>query len=308
MHTRKRSGTRNSGICYVHEVSGIPTLSYTQKSLEMRRPFHYTVAMQEHTEVSRKIRVTYNAPVTLTFVVICTVIMLLDSYVFDRHLAAALFIIPGGKYSSHPFDWKAPLDYFRLFSHVFGHADWQHLISNMSLVILLGPIIESRYGSRVLALVITITAFVTGVINACLITHPEMGASDVVFMMIMLASFTSFAKNEIPLSFILVFILYIGGQFFNFDTLQHNGISVAAHIAGGLCGSLFAFLLTPQKFPAPAEGVKEVKQNDTAVKQNGSAREQKSGDNTQTNGKSDRRTETKKAKKNTKSAKTAKSR
>ena len=280
----------------------------TQKSLEARRPFYYTVAMQEHTEVSRKIRVTYNAPVTLTFVVICTVIMLLDSYVFDRHLAAALFIIPGGKYSSHPFDWKAPLDYFRLFSHVFGHADWQHLISNMSLVILLGPIIESRYGSRVLALVITITAFVTGVINACLITHPEMGASDVVFMMIMLASFTSFAKNEIPLSFILVFILYIGGQLFNFDTLQHNGISVAAHIAGGLCGSLFAFLLTPQKFPAPAEGVKEVKQNDTAAKQNGSAREQKSADNTQTNGKSDRRTETKKAKKNTKSAKTAKSR
>ena len=40
---------------------------------------------------------------------------------------------------------------------MFGHADWQHLISNMSLVILLGPIIESRYGFRVLALVITIT-------------------------------------------------------------------------------------------------------------------------------------------------------
>ncbi len=233
--------------------------AYTQKSLEARRSFYYTVTMQEHTEVRSKIRVTYNAPVTLTFVAVCTLIMLLDTYVFDRHLAAALFIIPGGKYSSHPFDWKAPLDYFRLFSHVFGHADWQHLISNMSLVLLLGPIIESRYGSRVLALVITITALVTGVINACLITHPEMGASDVVFMMIMLASFTSFAKNEIPLSFILVFILYIGGQVFNFDTLQHNGISVAAHIAGGLCGSLFAFLLTPQKLSAPAERTKSAK-------------------------------------------------
>ena len=235
--------------------------AYTQKSLEARRSFYYTVTMQEHTEVRSKIRVTYNAPVTLTFVAVCTLIMLLDTYVFDRHLAAALFIIPGGKYSSHPFDWRAPLDYFRLFSHVFGHADWQHLIANMSLVLLLGPIIESRYGSRVLALVITITALVTGVINACLITHPEMGASSVVFMMIMLASFTSFAKNEIPLSFILVFILYIGGQFFNFGTLQHNGISVAAHIAGGLCGSLFAFLLTPQKFPAGAEDENSAKQN-----------------------------------------------
>ena len=235
--------------------------AYTQKSLEARRSFYYTVTMQEHTEVRSKIRVTYNAPVTLTFVAVCTLIMLLDTYVFDRHLAAALFIIPGGKYSGHPFDWRAPLDYFRLFSHVFGHADWQHLIANMSLVLLLGPIIESRYGSRVLVLVITITALVTGVINACLITHPEMGASDVVFMMIMLASFTSFAKNEIPLSFILVFILYIGGQFFNFGTLQHNGISVIAHIAGGLCGSLFAFLLTPQKFPAGAQNENSAKQN-----------------------------------------------
>ena len=215
--------------------------------------------MQKNTETRTKIRITYNAPVTLTFVVICTVIMLLDTYVFDRHLTAALFIIPGGRNSSHPFDWKAPLDYFRLFSHVFGHADWQHFISNMSLILLLAPIIESRYGSRVLALVITITAFVTGVINACLITHPEMGASDVVFMMIMLASFTSLAKNEIPLSFILVFILYIGGQFFNFGTLQHNGISVAAHVAGGLCGSLFAFLLTPRKQPTPPENAKSVK-------------------------------------------------
>ena len=262
----------------------------------MRRGFYYTVAMQEKTEVHPKIRVTYNAPVTLTFVVICTVIMLLDTYVFDRHLAAALFIIPGGKYSSHPFDWKAPLDYFRLFSHVFGHADWQHLISNMSLVLLLGPIIESRYGSRVLALVITITALVTGVINACLITHPEMGASSVVFMMIMLASFTSFAKNEIPLSFILVFILYIGGQFFNFGTLQHNGISVAAHIAGGLCGSLFAFLLTPQKFPAGA-------QDENSAKQNASERTQ--SDTSEPAGKRDVKIGTKKSalKKHTKDGK-----
>ena len=278
-----------------------------QKSLEVRRPFYYTVAMQEHTEVRPKIRVTYNAPVTLTFAVICTVIMLLDTYVFDRHLAAALFIIPGGKHSSHPFDWKAPLDYFRLFSHVFGHSDWQHLISNMSLVLLLGPIIESRYGSRVLALVITVTALVTGVINACLITHPEMGASDVVFMMIMLASFTSFEKNEIPLSFILVFILYIGGQVFNFDTLRHNGVSVAAHIAGGLCGSLFAFLLTPQKLPAFAESAKAAQQSGTTAKQNGTARTQ-SGDVRAETESGGEKKEKAKSRKNTNPVKNAKSR
>lgn len=206
--------------------------------------------MVKNTGFSHKIRVTYNAPVTLSFAVICTVIMLLDVFLFNKHLSNALFIIPGGRNSIHPFDWKSPIDYFRLFSHIFGHSNWAHLISNMSLILLLGPILEDRYGSPMLTLMMITTSLVTGVINACFITVPEMGASDIVFMMIILTSYTSLAKNEIPLSFILVFILYVGGQFYNAKSLQTDGISVVAHIAGGLCGSLFAFLITPKKTAA----------------------------------------------------------
>lgn len=206
----------------------------------------YNSFMIKKTVPGTGIRVTYNAPVTLSFVILCTVIMLLDMYVFKHQLSTALFIIPGGRNSVHPFNWKLPLDYFRLFSHVFGHTDWSHLIPNMSLILLLGPILEDRYGSPMLILMMTTTTLVTGVINACFISIPEMGASDIVFMMIILTSYTSLAKNEIPLSFILVFILYVGGQFYNAGTLQTDGISVIAHIAGGLCGSLFAFLVAPK--------------------------------------------------------------
>jgi membrane associated rhomboid family serine protease len=202
--------------------------------------------MGKKTVSSNKIKITYNAPITLSFAIICTIIMLLDMYVFKHQLSTALFIIPGGRNSVHPFNWKLPLDYFRLFSHVFGHTDWGHLVSNLSLILLLGPILEERYGALLLTLMMTTTALVTGVINACFITVPEMGASDIVFMMIILTSYTSLTKNEIPLTFILVFILYVGGQFFNARTMQTDGISVIAHIAGGLCGSLFAFLITPK--------------------------------------------------------------
>jgi Uncharacterized membrane protein (homolog of Drosophila rhomboid) len=206
----------------------------------------YWFIMAKKTVRGPGIKVTYNAPVTLTFVITSTIIMLLDMYVFKRQLSTALFIIPGGRNSVHPFDWKLPLDYFRLFSHVLGHADWDHLIANMSLLLLLGPILEDRYGSLMLTLMTAVTALVTGVINACFITTPEMGASDIVFMMIILTSYTSLAKNEIPLSFILVFLLYVGGQFYNVKSLQTDGVSVIAHIAGGLCGSLFAFVVTPR--------------------------------------------------------------
>ncbi|MFA6857274.1 MAG: rhomboid family intramembrane serine protease [Treponema sp.] len=194
----------------------------------------------------RKLRVTYNAPVTLTFVIICTVIMLLDSYVFKHLFSRVLFICPGSSQSAHPFNWKQPLDYFRLFSHVFGHSDWNHLIANMYLILLLGPTQEDRYGPPVFAFMLTVTALVTGIINAGFISVPRMGASDIVFMMIFLTSYTSLTKKEIPLSFIFVFILYSGGQFYSAKTLQTDILSIISHIAGGLCGSLLAFLSVPK--------------------------------------------------------------
>lgn len=207
--------------------------------------------MKKTPDSAPKIRVTYNAPVTLSFALACTVIMLLDMYVLHRTLVNALFIIPGNKNSTHPFCWKAPLDYFRLFSHIFGHTDWNHLISNMSIILLLGPILEKRYGSARLILMMAVTALITGIINACFISVPEAGASDIVFMMILLASYTAIARNEIPLSFILVFVLYMGGQLFHAKSLQADGISATAHIAGGICGSLFAFIVRPEQ-PAPS--------------------------------------------------------
>jgi membrane associated rhomboid family serine protease len=71
-----------------------------------------------------------------------------------------------------------------------------------------------------------------------------LGASGVVFMMILLASFTNFSKGEIPLTFILVLILYLGQQIMN--SFESNNISEFAHIVGGFCGSLFGFIHPPK--------------------------------------------------------------
>lgn len=86
----------------------------------------------------------------------------------------------------------------------------------------------------------SITALVTGVINVCFIPSPLLGASGIAFMMILLSSFTAISKHQIPLTFLLVLVLYMGREFatgFNDDK-----VSSLAHITGGLCGSLFGFL------------------------------------------------------------------
>ena len=206
----------------------------------------------------KKIRISYNAPVTLTFALTAVLIMILNA-LLKGTLIPALFTVPGGTGCPVPFDMHAPLDYLRLVLHIFGHADWNHLVSNLSFILLLGPVIEERYGSPVLALMMLVTSLVTGVLNACFSPLPMLGSSDIAFMMILLTSFTSISKNEIPLSFILILILYVGRELFARPSDQN--IATLAHIAGGLCGSMFAFLAMP-KAASRKNGTAQKKQDD----------------------------------------------
>ena len=84
--------------------------------------------------MKKRFRVTYNAPVTLSFAIICTLILLLDQLVLNSKLIPALFIVPGNAKAAVSFNWAVPLDYIRLFTHVFGHDGWIHLLNNLALL------------------------------------------------------------------------------------------------------------------------------------------------------------------------------
>jgi membrane associated rhomboid family serine protease len=134
-----------------------------------------------------------------------------------------------------------------LFTHVLGHANWAHLVSNFSFILLIGPILEETYGSLSLVIMIIITALVTGILNVLFFPLGLLGASGVVFMMILLASFTNFNKGEVPLTFILVLILYLGRELlisFGSSPESNGNISQFAHVVGGFIGSLFGFFRT----------------------------------------------------------------
>ncbi len=178
--------------------------------------------------------IKYNAPTTLTFTLLCGLVLLLDR--LFHGLTEAWFAVPG----RGGFDPGSIRDYFRLVSHIFGHADLNHFLSNFAFILLLGPILETNYGSGGMAIMIAITALVTGVLNILLFSTGLMGASGIVFMMILLSSFTNFNKGELPLTFILVMLLYLGREVAN--AFSANNISEFGHIMGGLCGSIFGYL------------------------------------------------------------------
>jgi membrane associated rhomboid family serine protease len=184
-------------------------------------------------------RIKYNAPTVLTFALVCALVLLLSNTI-SRGLVEHWFMVLGrGSFS--PGNLR---DWICVFTHVAGHADWSHLIGNFSLILLIGPMLEENYGSLSLLVMIVITAFVTGILNVLLFRTALMGASGVVFMMILLSSFTNFSKGEVPITFILVLVLYLGAQLVN--SFNSDNISYFAHIVGGFCGSLFGFFRPPR--------------------------------------------------------------
>lgn len=174
----------------------------------------------------RKWKIYFNAPITLTFVGICLLALLLQNLTGGRS-TTLLF----STYKSSLLD---PLMYVRLVGHVFGHANYSHFISNMLYILLLGPMLEEKYHDK-LIIVIVVTALVTGICNNIFSPNTQLlGASGVVFAFILLASITG-RDNGIPITLILVAILWVGGEVT--DLASGDGISHITHIIGGLVGA-----------------------------------------------------------------------
>ena len=182
-------------------------------------------------------KIVINSPVVLTFSAICVLALALDK-VTARNSTALLFSV----YRSGA-SMASPFTYLRFFGHVFGHLDMTHLTGNLMMLLILGPMLEERYGGKILTAVIAVTALITGVASFILFPNQAlMGASGVVFAFILLASFTSFKEREIPLTFILVAILYIGQQIYQGIFVDDN-VSQFTHILGGITGSILGYNL-----------------------------------------------------------------
>ncbi|MBR3493811.1 MAG: rhomboid family intramembrane serine protease [Clostridia bacterium] len=183
----------------------------------------------------RKIRLSYNSPVVLSFALACVAVQVLS------------LLTGGGSnrllFSVYRASLLDPLTWIRLVGHVLGHSGWEHLLNNMMFILILGPMIEEKYGTSNTLFIMLATAVVTGILNTLLFPGVRLlGASGIVFAFILLASITSVEEKTIPLTFVLVALLYIGREVYNAVAVR-DSISQMAHIVGGLVGSGLGFLL-----------------------------------------------------------------
>jgi membrane associated rhomboid family serine protease len=186
-----------------------------------------------------KLRITYNAPVVLTFALAAVVV----------HIVTSTVAGSVQWFAAYP-ELDRTQAYVGLFTHILGHGNWQHLISNF--ILLLGPILEERHGSGPLLTMIALTALITGLANLVFSDGALLGASGVVFMMILLASMANVRGGEIPLTFIAVAVIYMGGEIIR--AFREDQVSQMAHLVGGVAGAAFGFIIAGKKATAAPKG------------------------------------------------------
>ena len=177
----------------------------------------------------------YNSVVILTFFFISLVALILN-YITGGKTNKILF----SSYRSSIFN---PLTYVRLVTHIFGHADFNHFMNNFLYILLIGPMIEEKYGMKNLAIMILITALVIGIVNSIFSKNKMiLGASGIVFMLIVLSSFVNIEAGKVPITLILICLFYIVNEIvqgiFKKDNVAHLG-----HLIGAICGFIFGFYI-----------------------------------------------------------------
>ncbi len=184
-------------------------------------------------------KVRFNSPVILTFSLICLLSLVLN-YLTSGASNYLLFSVYRSSFLS-------PFTYVRLFGHVLGHSGSAHFLSNIMLILIIGPLLEEKYGSYNILFVMIATALITGIVH--IIFFPNvylLGASGIVFAFILLSSFTSVQDGGIPLTFILVAVIFIGQELYSAFFVTDN-ISNLTHILGGIVGAWLGYVMNKYK-------------------------------------------------------------
>ena len=158
--------------------------------------------------------------------------LIILSFFFISLISLILNILTKGKsndlfFSTYRSSLLNPLTYLRLVTHIFGHANWSHFTHNFLYILLIGPMIEEKYGSFNLLIMILITATVIGL----------------TFMLIVLSSFVNFSTNKVPLTFILIVLFYVVDEIRLLSA--KDSVSHGSHFLGALCGFIFSYIIFP---------------------------------------------------------------
>ena len=176
-----------------------------------------------------------NSIVILSFFAISFIVIVLDR-------------ITNGKSNDTFFKLKrgSPMDimtYIRLLTYPFGHSGWTHFAGNFSYILLIGPLLEEKYGSIELLIMMISTTLIIGLFHIITSKDSALGASGIVYMMIVLASFVNIKAGKIPITLILILLIHVISEFEPLIIQKKNdNTNHVAHLVGAFTGLLYGIM------------------------------------------------------------------
>ena len=207
------------------------------KSFCCQESFSFSIIVYEGNNMNidfNNIQFDYNSKVIISYLILSLIAWLLNY--LTRGKTNKIF------FSSYRSSVWNPLTYIRLFTHSIGHKDFDHLVGNFLYILLIGPMIEEKYGSFPLLAMFLGTSLIIALFNILTSKRAILGASGNVYMLIVLSSFSNISEGKIPITLILICIFYVVSEMKKSIIEGNKKIYHDGHLLGALCGGVFGFL------------------------------------------------------------------
>lgn len=215
------------------------------KNTQQKTPQKSRKKSSSKSKKTKGLKLEYNAPISLTFCFLS-----FFSFAFLSFLAKEdflLFSCPTKQGTALAFSAKNILHYVRLFTYVFGSSNLSQLLFSTVFILLLGPTLETNYGSKLFFIMIVVSTFSTGILGSCFSPVSLTGSSSIIFMITILSTYTAIEKKKVPLTLLLTCLVFVVEQIASFVFTKSSPLPVLFYLVGGLLGCLFGFLATPIK-------------------------------------------------------------
>jgi len=191
-------------------------------------------------------RVIVDAPVVLGFAFLCCAVFVVDAVAPG---AAVRLACPPLRYLDARTGW------YRLATHVVGHADYGHLKGNMVNLLLVGPAAEREFGSGALLKIAAYVAVASAAAHMALGPGDayQLGASGIVFALILLNSLLSASTGTVPLTFLLTAALWVSDEVARAVFARGDSVSHVAHLTGACVGTAAGYALHADRARERAE-------------------------------------------------------
>lgn len=177
---------------------------------------------------------SYNSVVILSYFFICLFVLIIN-YLSKDKLNNFLAFRRGSIFN--------PMNYIRLIASGFCHKDWEHFRNNFVIILLIGPLLEEKYGSINLLYMILITSFVSSIFHLIFYNSSAIGASDNAYMLIVLCSIVNISDGKIPITLLLIIMFYVLDEFIKFVFHKKDNVSHDSHIVGAFLGFIFGYYI-----------------------------------------------------------------